>query len=158
MASVAQVIALAIPMTRNLLSVRSWLRVGGAASTNRLEELGRRLEVDTAWWSEPAPEPLDARRRELAPTGLEELIRHCAASTIPDLVVQSPSDRPQPRRNIESLSAIMVPKPEVGRVAVLVRRSVKPFTAADLEQAVRLLHGSDLETEGAALQLRVAKP
>ena len=52
----------------------------------------------------------------------------------------------------------MVPKPEVGRVAVLVRRSVKPFTAADLEQAVRLLHGSGLEAEGAALQLRVAKP
>jgi len=158
MAGVAQAIALAIPMTVNLLSVRRWFRVGTAGSANRLEELGRRLEVDTAWWSEPAPEPLDARRRELAPAGLEELIRHCAASTIPDLVVQSPSDRPQPRRNIESLSAIMVPKPEVGRVAVLVRRSVKPFTAADLEQAVRLLHGSELEAEGAALQLRVAKP
>jgi dolichol-phosphate mannosyltransferase len=154
----AQALALAIPLTVNLLGVRHWLRLMTASASIGLQELGRHLEVDIAWWSEPVPEPLDPERRAVAPAGLEELIRHCAASTLPDLVVQAPSDRPQPRRNIESLSAIIVPKPEVGRVAVLVRRSVKPFTPADLEHAVRVLHSAAVQNDAPPLQLTGAKP
>jgi dolichol-phosphate mannosyltransferase len=158
MGALAQAVALAIPLTVNVPGVRRWLRLMTAGASTGLHELGRHLQVDTAWWSPPVPEPLDPERRAVAPAGLEELIRHCAASTVPDLVVQAPSDRPQPRRNIESLSAIIVPKPEAGRVAVLVRRSVKPFTAADLEHAVRVLHRSELEPETEPPPLTVAKP
>jgi dolichol-phosphate mannosyltransferase len=156
MGALAQAIALAIPLTLNVLGVRHWLRLMTAGASTGLHELGRHLEVDTVWWSEPVPKPLDPERLALAPAGLEELIRHCAASGLPDLVIQAPSDRPQPRRNIESLSAIIVPKPEAGKVAVLVRRSVKPFTAADLQHAVRVIHGSG-EADPAPLQLTVAK-
>jgi dolichol-phosphate mannosyltransferase len=158
MGTLAQAIGLSIPLTVNLVRVRRWLDAMTPGSPASLEELARRLDADTAWWSESAPEPLDRQRQGVAPAGLEELIRHCAASSTPDLVVQSPSDRPQPRRNIESLSAILVPKPQLGRVAVLVRRSVRPLTAADLEHAVRVLHVSGSEHENAPLRLTAAKP
>jgi dolichol-phosphate mannosyltransferase len=165
MGALAQAIALALPLTVNALGVRSWFRAVTTGASTGLHDLGRHLHVDRAWWSEPVPAPLDPQQRAVAPAGLEELIRHCAASTVPDLVVQAPSDRPQPRRNIESLSAILVPKPEAGRVAVLVRRSVKPFTPADLEHAVRVIHSSRAEHSPqaeaepeAALQLTAVKP
>jgi hypothetical protein len=155
--TLAQALALAIPLVLNLLSVRE--RVGQMAHGGcvGLEELARRLGADNAWWSQPTPDPLDPERRRVAPSGLEELIRHCAESTTADLVIQSPSGRPQPRRNIESRSAIIVPKPHTGCVAVLVRRSVRPLTHADLEQAVRLLDVPAGEMD-AHLSLRVANP
>lgn len=158
MGTLAQGVALAIPLTVNLLSVRRWVRAMTGDRGMDLEELASHLDADAAWWSKPVPEPLDPPQRRLAPAGIEELIRNCAQSTTPDLVIQSPSDRPQPRRNIECLSAIIVPKPQLGHVAVLVRRSVKPLTAEDLEQALRLLRGPAAEADKAQLWLTVARP
>ncbi len=156
--TLAQGVALAIPLVVNLVSVRRWVRaMKGSGGTGNLQELARRLDADSAWWSKPAPEPLSLRLQGLAPAGLEELIRRCAERTTPDLVIQSPSDRPQPRRNIETRSAIIVPKPQLGQVAVLVRRSVRPLTAGDLEEAVRLLHRPAAEASGGQLPLTAAK-
>jgi putative flippase GtrA len=138
--TVAQVVALSIPLVVNLLGVRHWVRAMAGSGAIDLEELARRLDADGAWWSEVVPGPLSLQRQRMAPAGLEDLIRRSAEATTPDLVVQTLSDRPQPRRNIESRSAIIVPKPHLGQVAVLVRRSVRPLTPADLEQAVTLLH------------------
>jgi dolichol-phosphate mannosyltransferase len=154
--TLAQGVALTIPLVVNLIGVRRWVHAMTGSGID-LEELARRIDADTAWWSDPTPEPLSVQRQRVAPTGLEELIRRCAESTTPDLVIQSPSERPQPRRNVESLSAIIVPKPHLGLVAVLVRRSVRPLNAADLEEAVRLLHGVASEASGVRLPLTVAK-
>ena len=157
MGTLAQGVALTIPLLVNIVVLRGWVQAMTGSAIIDLEGLARRLDADAAWWSKPMPEPLSVQRQRLAPTGLEELIRHCAEFTTPGLVMQSPSDRPQPRRNVESLSAIIVPKPHLGQVAVLVRRSVRPLSAADLEQAVRLLHGTAAEANGAPLPLRPAR-
>jgi putative flippase GtrA len=154
----AQGLALLVPLAVNLLGAWRRLRALTHGPAATLMDVARRLDADTAWWSEPAPPPLDASRRRLAPVGLEELIRHSAQLATPDLVVQSPSDRPQPRRNVESLSAILVPKPHLGRVAVLVRRSVKALTPADLEQAVRLLHDPAESCGNGAVPLDEVEP
>jgi hypothetical protein len=158
MGTLAQGVSLAIPLALHALAVRRWMRAVTGVNGLDLEALARRLSADGAWWSKPAPEPLDPQRQRLAPSGLEHLIRHSAESTMPDLVIQSPSDRPQPRSNIESLSAIIVPKPESGRVAVLVRRSVRPLTPSDLEQAVRLLRAPASEAEGTPAGLQGGQP
>jgi glycosyltransferase involved in cell wall biosynthesis len=156
--TLAQCVALSIPLAVNLVSVRRWVPgMRGSGGTSDLQELARRFDADFAWWSKPAPEPLSLQLQGLAPAGLEELIRRCAERTTADLVIQSPSDRPQPRRNVESLSAIIVPKPRLGQVAVLVRRSIRPLTIADLEEAVRLLHWPGAEASGGQVTLTAAK-
>jgi dolichol-phosphate mannosyltransferase len=154
----AQAVALSVPLVVNLIGVRRWIRAMAGTGGIDLQEVARRLAADSAWWSEMVPGPLSLQRRRLAPAGLEDLIRRCAEATTPDLIIQTPSDRPQPRRNIESRSAIIVPKPHLGQVAVLVRRSVRPLTPADLEQAVTLLHAPPAEATINQLPLTVAKP
>jgi hypothetical protein len=86
-------------------------------------------------------------------TRLEDLIRQCAATQLPDLIIQSPSPRPQPRRNIETASAILVPDPAAGAVVVLVRHRRKPFQPRDLSLAIAWLY--DHRPDGAAEPLVV---
>jgi hypothetical protein len=72
---------------------------------------------------------------------------------VPDLIIQSPSPRPQRRRNIETVSAILVPDAGAGAVVVLVRKRRKPFRPGDLSLAVAWLYNH--RPDGAAEPLVV---
>lgn len=76
-----------------------------------------------------------------------------SATQVPDLIIQSPSPRPQPRRNIETVSAILVPDPGAAAVVVLIRRHHKPFRPGDLSRAIAWLY--DHRPDGAAEPLAV---
>jgi hypothetical protein len=72
-------------------------------------------------------------------TPFEDLIRQCAAIQVPELIVQSPSPLPQPRRNAGTPSAILVPDSGAGAVVILVRHRPKPFRPSDLSLAIAWL-------------------
>jgi hypothetical protein len=70
----------------------------------------------------------------------EDLIAAAGRSGQPLLMVDRPSPRPQPRVNIESSSALIVPRlddrGEVVAVAVLARRGRHPFSQRHLDEAM----------------------
>jgi hypothetical protein len=124
----------------NLPTLRLWRRAIAGTSGGNLEQLRRLVGADGAWYVNG-----EGQRTGLTPvvfpwTRLEDLIRQCAATQVPDLIIQSPSARPQPRRNIETVSAILVPDPGAGAVVVLVRHRRKPFRPSDLSLAIDWLY------------------
>ena len=137
-AILAQAVALAIPLALNLVADRQSPDALGWDRRQSLESLARRLDADLAWWAPSGHRPSEQALRSGVPAGLDWLIEHCAASARPDLIIQSSSPRPQPRTNVRRVSAILVPEPVHGRVAVLVRRH-KPFNLSDLEESIRTL-------------------
>ncbi len=134
--TVAQAFALIVPLLFSLSGFRAHLRRLIRADVD-IAQFAKRVHADHAWWA-AGPSLPAAAPATLVPAGLGELISRCAANRRPGLLVEPLSFRPQPRRNVETLSAILVPAPAQGdvQVAVLVRRHRRPFRPADLQQAV----------------------
>ena len=149
----AQTFALGLPLVLNLPTLRHWQHAIAGTSGGNLEQLRRRVRADGAWYVSGDGQRMGATSVVFPWTRLEDLIRQCAATQVPDLIIQSPSPRPQPRRNIETVSAILVPDPRAGAVVVLVRQRRKPFRPGDLNLAVAWLY--DHRPDGAAEPLAV---
>jgi putative flippase GtrA len=69
------------------------------------------------------------------------MVRQAGRRGLPMLVVESPSHRPQSRVNLERESALLIPRADGAMrplpVAILTKHSRAPFTAGDLDLAVR---------------------
>jgi dolichol-phosphate mannosyltransferase len=149
----AQSFGLSLPLVLNLPMLRRGRRALAATSGGNLEQLRRLVRADGAWYVKGDGQGTGRESVVVPWTRLEDLIRQCAATQVPDLIIQSPSPRPQPRRNIETVSAILVPDPGVGAVVVLVRHRRKPFRPDDLSRAIAWLY--DHRPDGAAEPLVV---
>jgi len=117
--------------------LRRWRRAPAGTSGGNLEELRRLVRADAAWFvsgDSPATGPTSV----LVPwTPLEDRIRHCAATQMPDLAP----------------SAILVPDSRAGAVVVLVRQRPRPFGPGELHLATAWL--GDHRPDGAAEPLVV---
>jgi dolichol-phosphate mannosyltransferase len=149
----AQSFALGLPLVLNLPTLRRWRRALAGTSGGNLDELRRLVRADGAWYVSGDGRGTGPPSVVVPWTRLEDLIRQCAATQVPDLIIQSPSPRPQPRRNIETVSAILVPDAGAGAVVVLMRRRRKPFRPRDLSLAIAWLY--DHRPDGAAEPLVV---
>ena len=149
----AQAFALGLPLVLNLPTLRGWRRAIAGTSGGNLEQLRRLVRADGAWYVNGDGQGTGAESVVVPWTRLEDLIRQCAATQVPDLIIQSPSLRPQPRRNIETVSAILVPDPGAGAVVVLVRHHRKPFQPGDLSRVIAWLY--EHRPDGAAEPLVV---
>jgi len=112
-----------------------------------LNTLSQELGADIAIWL-PADGNFDAEQFQAA-NGLlpSEMLMTAARSRQPTLVVGRTSPRPQPRVNIETSSALVVPRYEspghVSAVAVFVRRARKPFQPHHLDRALSFVAATD---------------
>jgi dolichol-phosphate mannosyltransferase len=111
-----------------------------------LHQLAKRLGAERVLWLR-AEETRDAAVVD----GLGDLVApHLLSGAFktgqPVLVIERSSPRPQPRVNIESRSALVVPRMndsgEIAAVAVLVRKRRQAFTQRDLDAALAWI-GSD---------------
>ena len=145
----AQTVALAIPLLVDLTPLRRRLdRWAPWAGRENLHELAVRLKADRAWWADVQPEGESSPATQPLPEGFGDLVRRSAESKCPDLLVEPPSALPQPRRNVDVLSVILLPAVRADQVAVLLRHRRRPFVLGDLEEALRWGHAHrDASTE-----------
>jgi hypothetical protein len=99
-----------------------------------------RLEAQRALWV-PVGESFDPELLHgMGKLVTADLIAAAGRSGQPLLVVDRPSPRPQPRVNIDSSSALIVPRlddqGEIVAVAVLVRHGRRPFSQRQLDEAM----------------------
>lgn len=129
----------AIALSRPRISVSA--HPGPATSSEaRLELLRHRLGADGAYWASPSGD----LGRALSESSLvtPALVRRVAARGLPMVFAEAPSTMHQRRVNLDSESALLIPvagPKRLGSVAVLTRRSRRPFSAAELDVAIRLL-------------------
>jgi dolichol-phosphate mannosyltransferase len=105
-----------------------------------LHRLGMRLEAQRALWV-PVGEAFDPEQLHgMGKLVTADLIAAAGRSGQPLLVVDRPSPRPQPRVNIDSSSALIVPRlddhGEIVAVAVLLRHGRRPFSQRQLDEAM----------------------
>ncbi|MEA2629166.1 MAG: dolichol-phosphate mannosyltransferase [Chloroflexota bacterium] len=105
-----------------------------------LPRLAQRLDAQRAFWVPVGETPDPEQLRGLGKLVTADLIAAASQSGQPLLVVDRPSPRPQPRVNIESNSALIVPRlderGEIVAVAVLARRGRHPFNQRQLDEAM----------------------
>jgi len=125
-----------------------------------LHGVARRLGAQHAFW---VPAWMTFETPHLNGLGklvTQQLVAAAGRSGQPALVVERQSARPQPRLNIETSSALIIPKlddrSEIVAVAVLTRRGRHPFRQHDLDQAMAWIGSShlwvDLEAPLVAVQ------
>jgi len=112
-----------------------------------LNTLSRELGADVAIWL-PADGNIEEDQFQAADGLLPaSMLVSAARSRQPTLVVGRTSPRPQPRVNIETASALVVPRFESAgqapAVAVFVRRARKPFQSRHLDRALVLVASAD---------------
>jgi hypothetical protein len=105
-----------------------------------IEDLARRLGAQQGFW---VTDRIDGSGLQLDLMGgvvTREMVTAASRQRQPALYVERRSPRPQPRLNIETSSAIVVPRVdefgEVSDVAVFVRRSRSPFEPRHLDEAI----------------------
>ncbi len=160
MATLAQTLALAVPVCVNLAAVRLRIRGWTARSGEDLEQLGRRIRADVSCWVEVPPAAAPMGDVVVAGTVTADLVRHCSAERKARLMVEPLSSRPPARRRAAAVSAIVAPAPGAARVAVLVRLGHRPFDRRDLEEAVTWAHCQpqlDIGVAGASSAPEVAR-
>jgi dolichol-phosphate mannosyltransferase len=105
-----------------------------------LPKLAKRLDAQRAFWVLIGEEVDPDQLRGLGKLLTADLIAAAGQTGQPLLVVERPSSRPQPRVNIESNSALIVPRlddrGEIVAVAVLARRGRRPFNQRQLDEAM----------------------
>jgi dolichol-phosphate mannosyltransferase len=105
-----------------------------------LPRLARRLDAQRAFWVSVGETVDPDQLRGLGKLLTADLIAAAGRSGQPLLVIERPSSRPQPRVNIESNSALLVPRlddrGEIVAVAVLARRGRHPFGQRHLDEAM----------------------
>jgi dolichol-phosphate mannosyltransferase len=124
-----------------------------------LPSLAHRLDAQRAFWvpigSVPDPEQL----RGLGKLVTGDLIAGVGRTGQPLLVVERPSPRPQPRVNIESNSALIIPsldaQGEIVAVAVLARRGRNPFRQRHLDEAMAWIDSTSRWAEFAVATVEV---
>jgi glycosyltransferase involved in cell wall biosynthesis len=134
----AQAVALAIPLLVDLTPLHRLAdRWTPWARCDDLHDLAARIKADRAWWADvsEAGAPVTP-----LPEGFGDLVRRSAESRCPDLLVKPPSALPQPRRNVDVLSVILLPAVRADQVAVLMRHRRTPFLLHDLQEALRWGH------------------
>src|SRR5207302_4013599 len=112
-----------------------------------LNTLSRELGADVAIWL-PADGNIEEDQFQAADGLLPaSMLVSAARSRQPTLVVGRTSPRPQPRVNIETASALVVPRFESAgqapAVAVFVRRARKPFKPHHLDRALSFVAATD---------------
>ena len=120
--------------------VRSWVRSRLPLPMLDLPRLAQRLDAQRAFWVPVGDEVEPDQLRGLGKLVTGDLIAAVGRSGQPLLVIERPSPRPQPRVNIESNSALIVPRVddrgEIVAVAVLARRGRNPFGQRHLDEAM----------------------
>lgn len=140
-AMVGQTCGLLLMLTVNQPVVRGYLaRALRLFPMADIDALARRLGAQHGFWITEAGE--DARFQLDLIDGVvtREMVESARRSKQPALFVERRSARPQPRLNIETSSAIVVPRVDefgdVAEVAVFLRRSRTPFEARHLDEAI----------------------
>lgn len=105
-----------------------------------IDALARRLGAEEGFWISLLDDMSEDDLQRLAGIATREMIATASRMRQPALFVERRSPRPQPRLNIETPSAIVVPRldeaGEVAAVAIFVRRRRSPFHARHLDEAI----------------------
>jgi dolichol-phosphate mannosyltransferase len=150
LAAVSQGVAMLVTLLLNRPRIRA--RINQSLSQGppaNLEALGKRLAADRTWWADLTETQHSPERRRLVQLLGDDVILSAARRGRPMLWIESPSTRPQPRVNVETISALLIPflnaQGEAVAVAVLGRHSANLFQTRDLVKAITWLdrHGSD---------------
>ena len=146
MAAIAQGTGVLMMASLDHPAVWSWLRSRLLPKVD-LQLLAQRLGAQRAFWvsaNEAAAYVPDSQGFGNLVSG--ELIAVAARSRQPLLLVEKASSRPQPRANIESQSALIVPQLDdqgnVLALAVLLRRARQPFADRHLDEALAWIAAS----------------
>lgn len=157
-ASFGQVCGLMLLLTVNQPPV--WSRLAGLLRVLPMldiDMLARRLGAQEGFWISTGDETAERGFERLTGIATREMVAAASRLGQPALFVERRSARPQPRLNIETSSAIVVPRVddagEVEAIAVFVRRSRSPFEARHLDEAISLVSaGSRLAVTPAATE------
>jgi dolichol-phosphate mannosyltransferase len=140
-ASFGQVCGLMLLLTVNQPPV--WGRLAGMLRVLPMldiDTLARRLGAQEGFWISTDDEHADPSLDRLSGIATREMVATASRLRQPALFVERRSPRPQPRLNIESSSAIVVPRldeaGEVSAIAVFIRRSRSPFESRHLDEAI----------------------
>lgn len=161
-ASFGQVCGLMLLLTVNQAPV--WRRLAAMLRVLPrldIDTLARRLGAQEGFWITADDEAAGAGLDRLTGIATREMVVTASRLRQPALFVERRSPRPQPRLNIETSSAIVVPRVdgagEVAAIAVFIRRSRNPFEARHLDEAISWVSsGSRWAIEPAAAQGVVA--
>jgi dolichol-phosphate mannosyltransferase len=150
LAALSQCLAMAVTIALNRPRIRARINLSLALGPPaNLEALGKRLNADRTWWADLTQRAHMPERRRLVQLLGDDVIYSVARRGRPMLWIESPSTRPQPRVNVETTSALLIPfldgHGEAVAVAVLGRHSSNLFRMRDLAKAIGWLdrHGSD---------------
>ncbi len=150
LAALSQCVAMFVTLVLNRPRIRARINLSlSLGPPANLEALGRRLDADRSWWADLPQTPHTPERRRLVQLLGDDVIQSVARRGRPMLWIESPSTRPQPRVNVETTSALLIPflngQGEAVAVAVLARHSSNLFQMRDLVKAISWLHrlGSD---------------
>ena len=140
-AAVGQACGLLLILVVNQEFVRSRLaRMLRLFRSLEIDELAHRLGAQHAFWVTDRIGELGAQLEVAGGLVTREMVASASRNGQPALYVERKSPRPQPRLNIETSSAIVVPRVdefgEVSDIAVFVRRSRSPFEARHLDEAI----------------------
>lgn len=140
-ALVGRIIATPLTAVVAILTLRTRTLVKGVDDLSSLQRRLNAIWADYVW--------PDADAADLVVEGHalpHDLVERAARQNRPILWVESPSSRPQPRRNVERMSALLVPRSSgdegTEHVAVLMRHSTTPFDARDLDTAIAWMASS----------------
>ena len=158
-ASFGQVCGLMLLLTVNQPPV--WIRLAGMLRVLPMldiDTLARRLGAQEGFWipaHDDTSDDVDPVLERLKGIATREMVVTATRLHQPALFVERRSARPQPRLNIETSSAIVVPRldetGEVDAIAVFIRRSRSPFESRHLDEAISLVaSGSRLAIEAGA--------
>jgi dolichol-phosphate mannosyltransferase len=105
-----------------------------------IDAAARRLGAQHAFWVTDSNDGSGLQLDLVSGLVTREMVASASRHRQPALFVERKSARPQPRLNIESSSAIVVPRVDefgdVSEVAVFVRRSRNPFEPRHLDEAI----------------------
>lgn len=105
-----------------------------------IDTLARRLGAEEGFWISLLDDVSEGDLERLAGVATREMIATASRLRQPALFVERRSARPQPRLNIDTPSAIVVPRVdeagEVAAIAIFIRRRRSPFGAHHLDQAI----------------------
>jgi dolichol-phosphate mannosyltransferase len=162
LAAVSQCLAMLVTLVLNRPGIRARINLSlSQGPPANLEALGKRLSADRTWWADLTKSPHAPERRRLVRLLGDDVIQSVARRGRPMLWIESPSTRPQPRVNVETTSALLIPflngQGDVVAVAVLGRHSSNLFQTRDLAKAINWLHKLGSDWHGLASKATVAE-
>jgi len=145
LAAASQAVAMVVVGVLNRPDIRRLIQATLARrAPSSLDALGKRLGAQWSCWIE-----VGQPRQALIPSHLASLLADDVIDRVvergrPTLWIEPPSARPQARVNIETPSALLIPRlnsrGQTLAVAVLARYAPDPFDARQLRQAIAVLH------------------